>query len=340
MGSFNTFCMVSHQVITPGAKVVLLPIEQQSTYRPVEISKNGEKQSQYGFAHTTCYPTAFWGYSGPMIRAQYDDYGRFKIEKTSANEANMLSFFCHLLRDSFKTQQGENKSHDHAFDMKQLFDEKKSYSFKELENIWDDVWKVMQENRLFVANYQGEPRNLQCAVIHQAAAEHLIERVNSSISHNGQSYEKKAYFTRYVQGYLTRLVERFKDKNKPFEDMFLFFSTQIASLSSYGVGEQENCHLSHHYNNWNAIMDTLESFMKDNPDARELSEDVIHTLFEHFQPQIEHRYLHTALDWFDLKLSPMIYASQDYDNRIGKDYAKLVKTISERVNKEIKANRD
>lgn len=55
MGSFNTACMVSQQVIVPGAEALILPIHQQATYNPVELVKDGEETSHYGFAHTTCY---------------------------------------------------------------------------------------------------------------------------------------------------------------------------------------------------------------------------------------------------------------------------------------------
>ena len=97
MGSFNTSCMVSQQVIVPGAETIILPIQQQATYEPVEISKDGKEMSQFGFAHTTCYPTAFWGYAGPMIRGTYDDYGRFNIDDTVENKINLISFFNELI---------------------------------------------------------------------------------------------------------------------------------------------------------------------------------------------------------------------------------------------------
>lgn len=339
MGSFNTSCMVSQQVIVPGAQTVILPIQQQATYEPVEISKDGKEMSQFGFAHTTCYPTAFWGYAGPMIRGTYDDYGRFNIDDTVENKINLISFFNELTEKAFVTKQGENQYHDHGFDIHTLYNTKQEYSFSELVNVWEKVWDVVQENRIFISNYQGEPRNLQFAVIHRAAADYLIDSVGKLTSYSGQSYEQKSYFKNYIQSQLTRMVELFKEKKK-LSDTFSFFGSQMASLSNYRIGEQEGAYISHYYDNFNPIMDAIEQFNEKNPATTTLSDDLIDSLFEIFKPQIQHRYLHMGLDHLNIKLSPMVYASQDYDNDTGKSFAKMIRSVSAQVNKEIKENRD
>lgn len=339
MGSFNTSCMVSQQVIVPGAETIILPIQQQATYNPVEISKDGKEMSQYGFAHTTCYPTAFWGYAGPMIRGTYDDYGRFNLDNTPENNVNLNAFFNTLIETAFNSKQGDNEYHDHAFDIHSLYDTKKEYSFAELEGIWEKVWDVAQENRVFVSNYQGEPRNLQFAVIHRAAADYLIDSVGKLTNYSGQSYEQKSYFKNYIQSQLTRMLEVFKDKKK-VSDTFTFFASQMTSLSNYRIGEQEGAYISQYYDNFSSVMDAIEAFSEKNPNTTELPEELIDTLFEIFEPQIQHRYLHVGLDHLNIKLSPMVYASQDYDNDMGKSFAKMIRSVSSQVNKEIKANRD
>ncbi len=45
----------------------------------------------------------------------------------------------------------------------------------------------------------------------------------------------------------------------------------------------------------------------------------------------------TGLDLFNIRLSPMVYAGQDYDNSEGKSFAKMIKSVSSSINKEIKA---
>lgn len=339
MGSFNTACMVSQQVIVPGAEAVILPIHQQATYRPVELVKDNKEISQYGFAHTTCYPTAFWGYSGPIIRGKYYDYGCFEIFNIEENRINMISFFNHLFSDSFITKEGENKCHDVSFNMSSLYNPKKEYSFEELQDIWNKIWEVSQENRLFVSDYQGHPRNLQFAVMHRAAADYLIDYVNKANSYEDISYEQKTYFKHYIQGQLDRMIKVFENK-KELGDTFSFFASQLTSLSGYRLGEQEGCHISYYYDNWELVMNAVDDFRAKNEDLSKLSDELIETLFDLFKSQIDHRYIQVGLNWLNIKLSPMVYASQDYDNSTGKSYAKMIRSVGAQINKEIKANRD
>ena len=44
----------------------------------------------------------------------------------------------------------------------------------------------------------------------------------------------------------------------------------------------------------------------------------------------------SGLDSLNLKISPIVYATQDYDNSIGRDYAKFIRTVSSKVSKQQK----
>ena len=96
MGSFNTTCMVSQQVIAPNDEVVIFPIVPQSSYSPVElIDKDGSCVEAYGHSSSSCYPTAFWNYAGPMLIGTYDDYGKFELENTVNNINNINNEYNH-----------------------------------------------------------------------------------------------------------------------------------------------------------------------------------------------------------------------------------------------------
>lgn len=41
---------------------------------------------------------------------------------------------------------------------------------------------------------------------------------------------------------------------------------------------------------------------------------------------------------FNIKLSPIVYASQEYDNSMGKKFTRMIKAVSAQVNKQIKEN--
>lgn len=67
-----------------------------------------------------------------------------------------------------------------------------------------------------------------------------------------------------------------------------------------------------------------------------MSKEFTDELFEEFKEQIEHHYLASAISKYDLKLSPMVYAGQDYSNEMGNAYLKMVTKINQKVNKLVK----
>lgn len=92
MGSFNTTWFISQQTISTDDSAVIFPISQQKTYRPIELSitQNGktEQKSRYGYANSTCYPTAFWSFEEPRFTGKYYDYGQFNLDTTPQNTLN------------------------------------------------------------------------------------------------------------------------------------------------------------------------------------------------------------------------------------------------------------
>ena len=326
MGSFNTGCFVSQQTIVPDAPSYIIPIYQQSTYRPVEISFKDKEFSQYGITSSTCYSTAFWGNCGPIIRGKYDDYGKFSLIDDQKNVYYIRIFFNSLYGSIFKTKAGENTSHDLAIDFQELYNPKSEYSFEQLHEIWDSLWEVVNEHRVFVHDWQRTPRMLQFAVMHERAAEYLIEKVADQEDWHKQSFNQREYFGNYIK----KLVPKYM-KRKEFG--MIFFCEKIASLDDYRIGQNEGSHISHYYNQFdtvNAIIEKYENFEPEN------LEKMIDELYEISKPHIDHLYINSGLNWLNIKLSPMVYASQDYDNQIGRDYAGMVQAVSKRISADIK----
>lgn len=333
MGSFNTTCMVTQQTIVPGADVIILPIHQQTSYQAFELLKDNKEISQFGLSRNNCYPTSSWGYAGPMFTGQYDDFGRFELSDSVENHTHLISFFNHLLSSSYSTKPDENDRYV-AFDMASLYTSKKEYSFSELHTIWNRLFEVTQDNRLFIS-VQNHPVNLQFAVIHRAAADYLIEYVAQQKSRQDISYEQKTYFKNYIQKRTEHLIKVFAEK-KVFNEILDFFSFEIISLSGFCFGEQEDCTISSHYDIGKLIRIEFEDFMAKNEGATCFSDTLIDNLFNLFKTQIDHRYLHTGLDYFNIRLSPMVFSPQDYDNSLGKNYAKMIRSVSSQINKDIK----
>lgn len=72
-------------------------------------------------------------------------------------------------------------------------------------------------------------------------------------------------------------------------------------------------------------------------DNYEFKKQISEKLFVLLKDDLDHMYINFSLNLMDIKLSPMIYAGQDYDNETGNDYAKMIKEVNQKIKKEIKA---
>jgi hypothetical protein len=343
MGSFNTLCFVSHQTIAPGNACVILPIAQNTTFNPVELlmqTRHGVKQvSKYGYSHSNTSVTSFWEFAGPLVKGVYDDYGRFELSETNENERNLRYFFNSLAEKVWDVKPGENPSHEHGFIFSGIYNEKKAYTFKELIAIWDVVFDLASEHRLFVRNYQGEPVNVGFAVMHKVSADYIIEQFSKGKSWGGESLEQKSYFHAYLNKHIKRFDEMY-DNNK-FKDKLAFIAVTASSLQDFSIGDDEGMHIGNHYLDAGLEpVDIIAHYFEKNPDQRAIPEDIADKLFDFFKAQIEHRYLASALSSFDIKLSPMVYADQDYSNEIGNKYLTMISDINKQVNQLVKDNND
>lgn len=341
MGSFNTTCFASQQTIIPGEPCIILPIAQSTTYNPVEMVLNDKPHSQYGISHSTCYPTAFWNYASPIIKGKYNDYGKFELDHSEENESNIVSFFNYLHKSLLEIKRGKNEYHELALNFKKLFNPKQKYSFEKLEEIWENVWSVGQENRLFVLDFINSiPVPFQFAVMHQETAKYLINVTNKQKTWDGKTREQKEYFANYSQSMFEKIKKVFAGK-KDIKEVLNFFSMQISSLDGFRIGESEGTHISLHYNNFEKVMNIFDKYFKDNETNIDiLPKEFINELFKVFKNEIDHRYIHGGLDSLNIKLSPMVYAGQDYQNEIGNDYAKMVNAVNKAINLEIKEKND
>jgi hypothetical protein len=235
--------------------------------------------------------------------------------------------FNKLLSDSFKTKQGENEYHDVAFDMSSLYSPETEYSFEQLISIWDEIWMMTSEHRLFVRNYKHQPRSFQFAVMHQKSAEYLINMVSNEKSWDGMSYHQFNYFENYVKSKLAKFVDETKEV-PPVLLEFVFW--RIESLDGYRVGDSEGSFISSLYRSPNGVIDILQTMVTG--DFSKMPE-----LFQLYKLQLDNRYIHRGLDDLNIKLSPMVYASQDYSNDIGSAFLEMVKTVNAGINLEIEA---
>lgn len=332
MGSFNGFCFVSNQVITPTAKCVIMPIIQSSTYDPVNLTVGEKELAVYGIANSTCYSTCYWSYFGGCIEGAYDDYGQFNIADSELNRQMLESFFAKLLSEGACSKPGKSEYRDPAFNMKELYTLNKAYSFEELLSIWEKVWEVSQQHRLFALDTFDNTRPVQFAVMLQRAADLLIETIDRKCNYADQPYERKQCFFNYLDGIKERF-DSFRQKHKLSEELF-FMIDKIAGLNGYPFSGTEGLYLFEFYNS-NKKYDQIEcclnkcineqGLLHEGPFSVQIKEE----LFEIAKHYINHLYINAGLNSFNLKLSPFVTAGQDYDNKTGKAYAEFVKIVSD-----------
>jgi len=333
MGSFNTACFASGQVIATGDKAYLMPILQASTYDPVEMSFNGEKLSLPGISNMNCYPHSFWEPYGAFIEAEYHDYGQFHLVDTPINRVRLVDFILGLPAKAAVVEQGENEYHDVPFNLEKLLEEKapilhagkdqapmllvranegSDALFKELEVIWANIWEVATENRLFAANYRDEPRPLQLAVMHAEAYARLLQM---NESRQRPVFDKVLASVKAAMD--SRMAAATSDEQR--EALVWSMTSRITSgLERLGSFEGMDFHCE-----VEILDEAIEVFCVGKVDADQL--------FATIKPVLDTRCVMLSLNHLNLRLSPQIYSGQDYSNEAGRDYAKFVQEVSAAV---------
>lgn len=341
MGSFNVKCFVSQQTIIPGHEAIIFPIVQQSTFKPVELIMRGNSDvvelSRYGYANNTCHHTSFWGFYGPIIIGCYDDYGRFTISESELNERAIRAFLNKLSDRVYDVKPGDNEYHEHPLVFSDLYCKEKEYSFAELVSAWDTIWDLAQEARLFVRNYKGEPASVAFATMHKVVGDYLLENMSKRTTWDNRTLEPKSFFKNY---FIRRLESLFAAIGQ--EDSFnniLFVSLTLGRLEDFRIGSEEGSFIGEFYRDSN-VTARIKEYFELNPESRTISDEVLDEFYELFKPEIEHRYISSAINEPNIKLMPMSYAGQDYDNEMGNKFLEIVQESNKRVNQLIQSEQE
>lgn len=346
MGSFNISCGTSGQVIAPGEKCWAIPVIQESTFSPVVMEYLNEEISLYGIANSICNPGCFWRPMTGFVSGTYADYGYIQPEDTPTNRRAMAEFFNTLYRSAPTVFLGENTVHDLAFNIKGFMVEKApvlakslaglpSYSripsdalvFSELDAVWQYVWDVARESRLFCADRSRHVRPVQFCAMHHVTVNHLTGLANKQSNWDGQAYELGAYLRSVLEKMdvnirLLKAYESLPEATVMASQKFFILERIRESLK---LGMTDSVH------------DLLFPFMTDHLDflERHLVKGMsFDELVEALRPTLTGIYVLAGMDALNLKFSPIVYAGQDYDNSQGKALAKFISTVSKEISKE------
>lgn len=335
MGSFNTACFASGQVIATGDKAYLMPILQASSYEEVKMTYNGKRQSMLGIACMSCYPHAFWEPYGAFIEAEYNDYGRFSLADTPLNRLRVADFLLDLHSKVAKVSQGENECHEVPFDLPKLLKKKaplltagvtesrvqlvekhkdSAAFFSELEVVWEAVWDVAAEYRLFAVNHSDELRPLQLAVMHAEAYNKLVK--------DGEE-RQRAVFKKVLEATKVFTEAPVSADPEAAEEQRLSLFWRMSSRVTSGLARLGSFEGMEYHCEVEPLDVAVEAFC-----AGKLDQE---GLFAAVKPVLDARAVMTGLDNMNLRLTPQVYSGQDYSNEAGRDYAKFVQEVSAAV---------
>lgn len=325
MGSFNTTCFASGQTIAPGDACYVLPIKQAASYNAMQIFREETQLEVSGVAHMTCYPHCFWETAGGFLSGTYNDYGNVVLDNTRANNLRLLDFAGTLLNDTYTVKQGSNSHHDLAVDFKAFMVANTPEVYKTLQEegaglsadqlhgelivLWEHYQELSHSYRIFVSDHKvnkERPRQLLHAVIHKVSLDKLVAMI-------GGKERQKEFFD-------SAMASIKKYREALYEPVVVDLAAYVFTQGLGRVGCREGNYFS---DEAAAVKSLLERFGR-----KEFDEE---TFFIKLQPWLDARFVLEALDILNVKLSPMVYASQDYSNEIGRDYLEFVAEVSAEV---------
>jgi hypothetical protein len=358
MGSFNTTCFASGQTIAPGDVAYLIPIRQACAYSEIAMSYGDNQYVAHGFANRNCYPHAFWEPCGGFIEGKYDDSGAFELVDSLANRAALFQFVVDLADSGLQVQQGKNSHHDRPCDIKAFVAEntvllqqavagdcddrarmfkaqtESADFFRELLLVWGYLAPLAYFRRLFAMNYLRVPRHIQFAVIHAEAYRYFLasfkehqnavfETALASATEQVAQLKRAKSTLELLPEFLAKMIGGQKNL-----DMFTANRNRSFTRALQGLGGLEAMRYP--------AEELILSYALDRHGDGE-TDDVV--LFSELTPVLGARSVMAGLEWLNLKLSPMVYAGQDYANDIGEDFAQFVTAMQRAVSAQREARK-
>lgn len=356
MGSFNTTCFASKQTIAPGDACMVVPILQASTFSPVPLKYNGEKSDAYGICDSTCDPTRFWKPVGSFFEAVYADCGRVTLRDTVANRVNLAHFVSEALQSTPEVAEGKNACHDLSYNLRQFMADNAAellqvvtaergakpalaasadLLFEQRVACWEYIFDVAQEQRMFWRARTVALRPMNYAVMHRAAFDSLVALVSRQRDWEGQPLALSSFVKRSVTNarqVLAELTAEFDALDKAGQSVDRYRARLLAEHSAKEaareslsrVGSFAGCRYLGEASVFNTL---LQGVLVDG----RLDDDAF---FEQIKPWVAVRYALAGLERLNLHLEPMVYASQDYDNEIGRAFVGFASEVSRQVTSE------
>lgn len=355
MSALNARCGASQQSIAEGDRCRVLFITQSSSFNPVTLSDGDKTLELSGIANTSVYLNCYWRPDSPFLRAVYDDYGLSRLVLESAlARAQAATLFADLYRSTVHTTMGKNQCHDVAFNFKEfveqnapqlnpIFAPRKWMSPPiqaaeasldgELQLCWSFLCDMVRRHRVFVRGYCNQIRPLELFMVHERAYAGLIDHWEQKKDWDGNSLELRAYLLRAIQEARTAAADP-KFEDEPVEDVKQ--GERVRNIRTMAFTDRLN----------DALRRCDPDGCSDDALARHLRTRYAYDLFdgiisdadyvEKSLPLMKDLAAFSALESFQVRLSPLSYVGSDFKNSVGSAYTKFMGAISKQVTPERK----
>lgn len=338
-------CGVTNQVISAGDLCQVVPIRQQRSHHPVVMRVGAEQRVRSGFANTIVGPNAFWAPMGAFVAGVYnDDSGQVDPVDTPHNRRALLEFILDLEATAPWIQAGTQRPERNIeFNMSQVLKNQApqlapfvasrhvastdlaTVPFAEFAAVWQVIWDVAAEQRLFATDPEGHALPVSFTAIHQAAFSQMVKFTVQQIMGEAGSAPSAAYLAHLVAwakaqvGRVAPVAAHCGDVNPQV----------LTSLVATKVTEGMRLGLTA-----SATHNLLFPFMLSHQAliTRHLNQELnADELLAVLQPAWEAVYVLKGMTDLHLKFAPYAYAGQDYANEKGRTYAKLVAATAEAI---------
>lgn len=337
MGCFNTSCFISNQVIAPSDKVVLFPLVQAAGYTHVALHtryKGSVKQNTIEgtqFRHSQCHSNANFEPMGMFLTGIYSDYGQFTLDDTIENKVSLLIFLKIVKDDAFITL--ENDYGEKSFNPDDMiFDD--NTSFEDLHKIWENISDIgFHDDRIFVKNYRGNPRQLALSVMHKHAVDSLIELVSNVEIYDIYVKDEDNRYVKYTPAQWThRAFNEYMSKDVLFNDVRSCYSINQESDASDYLGLLIDLEVR---NTRFVGRSATEKFVIENVEPEIISDEAKEKIMFILGMSTTYYYILSGIDILGVRLAPQVYTGQDYSNEQGNAYLKFVEEVNKKVRADI-----
>lgn len=322
-------------------------------------------------------PNAFWTPLWGYFEAVYDDYGRVKLLDSEVARRRLVAFFASLVEievaanAELAEEYGEPATLSAFLEtlapavaalvarvnaepaepgtrvekLSSTFDYSKRPSkaslrgkklWEELCAAWEYLWDHAQEGCLYVDRRETVFTPVQFCVLHGVAADYLIGWLEGQKTQKGASLKRRNQFDRALKEAksLTELRAEApaRKKRRPADEDPVVSGNFMAWLDFRKVVEFVGEFEGTTYHEEHELKPLVAAYAD-----KVVTED---ELFAEVRPMMDARYIMIALESMNLRITPIVSTGQDYDNELGRAFAKFIRTTSAGISRQRKALRD